>query len=469
MPPKENKKSDEDKQPNQGNQPPKGTQSSQRNNKRKAETSEPTQLTSRAVRRPRIRRTPEELPAVEPSRVAAGVTRDEHGALEGYNLTHQPRISELPLAHPITQAERGQIAGALRWRQAQSAMERAEKDPEVNFIMTIKGSKPAYQEDIQHLLGGAKHRESGLPPKDHSYLPDAPDPQPLPETEQCANCGRHGHKAHQCIMVTKIGDIAACVICNTKSHHLDDCPEWQKLDKHDRFLVIVKDRAGLPFVRCASEDCFDLARQFEPLAEGYPWSRGFAINFLRESTFKKTWQQYDYSKKLPVLKTDRATRTQYRIRNNPGLVSRFVPGHRRGDPIPPGQPPSAPALGQQHPAPAPSQRPTYYQETPAGATPSLQGNQSSVPNPTSELPRSVRSPMRTRAARPLGNLHNPAPASSFVLRVDRASATHGSTTVAPAPAPATAPAATPRGPFRLQVRAQPDADIGGLSKSPERQ
>lgn len=79
-----------------------------------------------------------------------------------------------------------------------------------------------------------------------------PGDRPLPrQTVPCPNCRRLGHTLADCICpISPEGDIPGCWRCNVLNHTIDDCKR-PKLTDHDRWIVEVEGRAGLPPLRSA--------------------------------------------------------------------------------------------------------------------------------------------------------------------------------------------------------------------------
>ncbi|KAH6848422.1 hypothetical protein B0I37DRAFT_163987 [Chaetomium sp. MPI-CAGE-AT-0009] len=111
--------------------------------------------------------------------------------------------------------------------------------------------------------------------------------------DACAQCGKPGHTSGHCVMPNRnYGSIMPCPACNTKSHHLDSCPETKNKPQNDReFMTWLTDlllvnRGNRPQIRSTEYTFYDvLAAGVEhgyveandlDVALFWPWSNDFA-------------------------------------------------------------------------------------------------------------------------------------------------------------------------------------------------
>ncbi|KAK8040208.1 hypothetical protein PG993_008619 [Apiospora rasikravindrae] len=118
------------------------------------------------------------------------------------------------------------------------------------------------------------------------------------DAEQCANCGRFGHRLIDCCVPSeKHGDIFGCPICNTRRHSFDNCPNQEFLSVAAKFNILCYRRAGKPMIR-SDYDVYDFARRVhatKPLSPdvAFPWTREGTLKIFAAN--KKMLTEVDYS------------------------------------------------------------------------------------------------------------------------------------------------------------------------------
>ncbi|KAK8005830.1 hypothetical protein PG991_012127 [Apiospora marii] len=158
-----------------------------------------------------------------------------------------------------------------------------------------------WEKDTKYTVLVMEHSEGEVPappdgssltlpmlPHNHDSAWSAPARSKTPkEAEQCANCGRFGHRLIDCCMPhEKHGDIFGCPICNTRRHTFDDCENMDYLNPTAIFNILCSRRAGKPMIR-TNTDVYLLAREVHhnnpehfPKDFAFPWTREGALRIL---------------------------------------------------------------------------------------------------------------------------------------------------------------------------------------------
>ncbi|KAK3388593.1 hypothetical protein B0T20DRAFT_511252 [Sordaria brevicollis] len=156
-----------------------------------------------------------------------------------------------------------------------------------------------------------KPKPDGLQPDGLAFPLDHPQKVELGKDPQCANCRLFGHAAYRCMgpWDPVRGTIKVCVLCNSATHGLDDCPTFKtetddgtKRQLLSTYLLIY--RRGRPPIESKfcwvdllnSRECKELMFKRPHVAERgyspYPWTREFAVSQHQH----RPWDNYNYVK-----------------------------------------------------------------------------------------------------------------------------------------------------------------------------
>ncbi|KAJ6443231.1 haloacid dehalogenase protein [Purpureocillium lavendulum] len=105
---------------------------------------------------------------------------------------------------------------------------------------------------------------------------DTPFPQ-----RTCGACKTPGHVARQCIRVDNTCVLAACTICNSDDHLVDECKHWAALSLQDQIRVTVLERANLPELKYRRKFTpFGVLGRWCMTGSGMPDTMGWSTDFI---------------------------------------------------------------------------------------------------------------------------------------------------------------------------------------------
>ena len=193
-----------------------------------------------------------------------------------------------------------------RDQRAQAAEKHAKHGPQAELAARVT-TQPAQSDSIVERKkrsrgggrgrGGASHSRNEAPVQGNASEHAAPaaDYRTDMARETCAQCGKAGHPAIDCVEgKAKCGTIRACPLCNTKEHPLDRCGVIAATQNTDyvrlveelaHFLVVA--RTNAPQICSRDWTFYDVLQRAvaagvkgENEILGYPWSRSFAQKIL---------------------------------------------------------------------------------------------------------------------------------------------------------------------------------------------